>query len=67
MEVTAAMTSASAPHKATVGRQPNGRASAGSASPLTRIAPGMADCLTPNASPWRATGTCSARNRLIAG
>ena len=63
----AAITSESAPHTATVGRHPNGSASRGSARPLTRIEPGIADCFTPKASPWRSTGTSSVRNRLIAG
>ena len=27
----------------------------------------MADCLMPNASPWRSRGTASAMNRLMAG
>ena len=41
--------------------------STGSASPLTSTAAGIADCLMPNASPWRSSGTWSAMNRLIAG
>ena len=52
---------------ANVGRHPSGSARSGSASPLTSTAAGMAACLMPKARPWRASGTWSAMNRLIAG
>ncbi len=42
---------------ANVARQPNGIASTGSASPLISTAAGIADCLIPNARPWRSIGT----------
>ena len=52
---------------ANVTRQPSGIASTGRASPLTRIAAGMPDCLMPKPRPCRSAGISSETNRLIAG
>ena len=50
----------SAAQIANVGCQPSGSASTGSARPLTITAAGIADCLMPNARPWRSIGTARA-------
>jgi len=62
-----ATASARAAAPANAQRQPKVRAMVGTARPASRVAAGMADCLTPNDSPCRPAGTSRASDRFVAG